>query len=351
MALLSGTVRMPWLHSVCGVAEGAAPSAATDSHSAVVSAVLFDRFGRLTVMGGRPGCARSLGNVYACAIALFLGSSFRGRRTTRLGEHPERCSLFETTRDGASLVVMDWFIADLSVQDARTGCWMHDIHLGDVEIESGDEQRFFVDVENVESFAVAPDGQVYVLFCSGGPEQCWMILLSPTLEVQRTVKLPRDVCHIKSVGHTVLATDDGFYCRATGTPTYLFPRGFGGYMCFMPGSGHFAHKCKESIHIYDGAGTGNILRYIDLQLSLARLPIIRASEAGEFVLAGDERDGPGPRLVLCDADGILRRNLSYCYFDEIGVGGGKVFAQLAEWYRDAERWDIVKALGFRHVFE
>jgi hypothetical protein len=345
MALLSGTVRMPWLHSVCAVAEGAAPSAVTHP---VVTSVLFDRFGRLTVMGGRPGCARSLGSVLAGAVALFLGSSFRGRRTTKLPDNPERCSLFQATRDGAALVVMNWYDQWLRVQDTRTGSVLHAKLM--VNVDTYENYRFIVNAEELLGFGVAPDGQIYMLVNSW-LDQFWLLVLSPSLEVETTISLSSDMVTITAVGHTVLATDDGFYCRDTGTPTYLFPRGFYGGMCFMPGSGHFAHKCKESISIYDGAGTGRILRCIELQPSLARLPTIRASEAGEFVLAGDEEDGPGPRLVVCDADGILRRKLSFCYFAEIDVGGGKVFAQLSDWYSDEEREHIGKALGFRHAFE
>jgi hypothetical protein len=338
MALLSGTVRMPWLHSVCAVAEGAAPSAVAHP---VVTAALFGRFGRVAVPGGRPGCARSLGSVFAGAIALFLGSSFRGRRTTRLGEwpYPYRDAHFVLTHDASTMVHMDHWDISLSLIDMRTNDFVHTR-----KDASG-------------SFAIAPDGQFYFLHTPFTRE---LHALSPTLETQTSVKLAGAVSYLFAVGHTVVATDTGFCCRFTGSWTFRFPDDCcpsdRGAMCFMPACGHFARKDenKAAIDVYNGAGTGHIVRHIKLHPSLARFPLIRASAADEFLLAADGPARaelyPGPNLVLCDSDGLLRRKLSYCFFGDVCVRGTRVYAQLTdEWY--SERFDILKALGFRHVFE
>jgi hypothetical protein len=68
------TLRRRWLDSIVRVAEGAGvnyPGVKCNA-SACVAAVVFDDCDRLTGLGGREGQPRSLGSVYAGAVALFL---------------------------------------------------------------------------------------------------------------------------------------------------------------------------------------------------------------------------------------------------------------------------------------
>lgn len=212
-------------------------------------------------------------------------------------------------------------------------------------------------------FALAPDGQFYLL----QEARKWTLLvLYPAFETQAELELDLDLgweddFDLLAVGHTAAATNLGFCCRFTGMWTHRFPPDFGscdwGTLCFMPVCGHFARKRDAGIDVYDGAGTGHMLRRIAVQAPLARVLLIRASEADEFVLAADEPPGAdeptGPNLVLCDGDGILQRKLSYCFFGDLCVRGGKVYAQLSCWYWDVYdvNKSLTRAVGFRFVME
>jgi hypothetical protein len=324
VALLSGTVRMWWLAALWRVFDGAAEISPHGAETApCVVAVVSDPHRRLTAFGGREGCARALGSMHACFVALFLGSSFRGRRTQRYH--------MDVRTEWTSIVsrrVVDEFII---LMHAGGYCWP-------VTAAGASGET----VSNCESCVVAPDGVVYV----GGFDEAadgTTAVFTPQL-ARCWDDLP--LAGLLAAGHTALATTSGFFRRSDAARLGAWcgllwynepPR----QVCFMPMCGHFAAMPKgntNTVAVVDGNGSGCVLRHIALSVGVFESSCgIRCSAADELIVCT-----PDAALVICDADGVMRRRISYRFYDCFDVCGASIFAQLE--YNHVEH-EVHEALG------
>jgi hypothetical protein len=325
-ALLSGTVRMWWLAALCRLAEGVATLGPQAIQTApCVAAVVADPHRRLAAFGGREGCTRALGSVYACHVALFLGSSFRGRRTERY--HTEGRTEWNYI---VSRRVVDEFIIVHESGFCRTA--------------AGASDKAFSDY--CESCVVAPDGLVYV---GGGFFDRTTGVFTPELALCWD-DLP--LTGLLAAGHTALATTSGFFRRSDAARlgawcSLLWSEEPPSQVCFMPMCGHFAampNGSTNTVAVVDGNGSGRVLRHIALPVDVLDFSCgIRCSEADELIVCTTDA-----WLVLCDADGILRRRISYRFYNWFDVCGASIFAQLAYDYAEP---NVRKALGLYCRFE
>jgi hypothetical protein len=113
-ALTNGRAREGYLKALCAFAEGAAvvvPPCSAEVALCVI-ALFADAQRRVARLGGREGMSRSIGSLYGGLVALFLGSTFRGRVTRTFATQFTSCGGVAITRDGSAVLISNFCYGD-----------------------------------------------------------------------------------------------------------------------------------------------------------------------------------------------------------------------------------------------
>jgi hypothetical protein len=255
MSLLHASVRLPWLHALCAVAEGAAAAAPTQGqHPYLLDA-------RLAALNGRAGQPRSLGSVLGCFVALFLGSSFRGVTSVPLAvgvRAPSRRYNYEPAFTSAHVHAADGttklqMFAYLGRHTLMRVCVTRAHAVVDVHTTA------LAPTFWIRRLSIAPDGVEYMY--GGHGEHLQVAAASPGGAGMKTWDAPPPMTHVLCAGADAVAVGKHFYSRDGRTqlaalPDVLFD------VAYAPRADVFAVLTSDTYIAYDDPHGDNLWRSV-----------------------------------------------------------------------------------------
>jgi DNA-binding beta-propeller fold protein YncE len=335
--LSSAPVRLSWLQSCVAVAEGAdvpLPHAVPDASSrcppaVCVSAVLGDALGRVAVLGGREGMARSLGSVLGGSVTRFLGGGLQGvvSRVIATSGVKSFSNGVAVSPDGSTLVVSDWYNGSHAIYEYRVSDGARLRVVGG----AGDGPLRFNGPRQV--WAAGSDGFVFVVDRNNHCVQ----VLTPRLDFHAFVGIgeldrPSGVCANDAIvvvseytteRITVFNRSDGsrlrrFGCHGTGAGQLIVPLG----LCFTSEGAHVAVADQGNNRVSVFSVDGEFVRHVGARQ--LRLPHgVACSAYDELVVA----DCGNRRVVVFSASGEMVRTMGDGGFSGVAIHGCTVFAQ------------------------
>jgi DNA-binding beta-propeller fold protein YncE len=294
-----------------------------------VSAVLGDALGRVAVLGGRDGMARSLGSVLGGSVTRFLGGGLQGvvSRVIATSGVKSVSNGVAMSHDGSTLLVSDWCGGSNAIHEFRVsdGARLRAV---------GGKGKKPLQFKGPCQVWVASDDYVFVADYSNNRVQ----VLTPRLDFSAYVGVgeldcPTGVCAdddvivVSQVGAvhciSVFSRDDGallrrFGSRGSGDGELFNPRG----LCFMSGHGHVAVAEWSNDRVSVFSVDGEFIRHVGVG-PLTNPIAVAASALDELVVA----DCDNRRIVLFDASGEVAKTMGDGDFAGVALHGGTIFAQ------------------------
>jgi hypothetical protein len=318
--------RLHVLKAVCASAEGSAAWTA-DGPASTSVATLFQDTARFSVLGGRPGLARSLGSVYAMNVLLCLGASFRGKeqRTITMGLDIQPNGI-SVTNDGTMLFVSfnGIGISAIRVYRAVDGTHMQTVgSYGDGPLQFHNPCQVFVSLDDF----------VFVADCFNHRVQ----VLTPHFDFSSIVGTgqltkPAGVCadaEIIAVSDcqdacvAVFRRADGALLRRLGAfrPVGAPAVRSAHEVCFMPGNCHIAVAQSDCVSVY--SLDGGLIRRYDEASACRYAYGVTCYAKGDLIVAHWEKC-----LAIYDDSAELRRTIAFDggnSFISVAIHGNSVF--------------------------